>query len=103
MMSCATAAPAGSFVAAEGRWTFTGALTFADAAAVFEASRDVPLPASGVVDLAALEPADSAALAVMVALSRRAAVSGTRLQFTSIPPGLRALAHVYGVDDLLAG
>lgn len=103
MIACSTAVPEGGFAAADGRWTFAGTLTFADAAAVFEASRELPLPSAGVVDLAGLEHADSSALAVMMALSRRAAVNGARLKFTSIPPGLRALAYVYGVDDLLAG
>jgi len=98
-----TDAPAGGFVAVDGRWTFVGKLNFADAAAVFAASRALPLPATGVVDLASLEQADSAALAVLLALARRAAGDGARLNFTSIPPGLRRLAHVYGVEDLLAG
>ena len=33
----------------------------------------------------------------------RATAEGARLEFASIPPGVHALAHVYGVLDLLAG
>ena len=103
MIAYAPAARDGGFVATDGRWTFAGTLTFADAAAVFAASHALPLPSSGIVDLATLEQADSAALAVMMALSRRAATEGARLKFTSVPQGIFALAHVYGVDELLLG
>jgi phospholipid transport system transporter-binding protein len=102
MMDGAPAAPEGSFASADGRWTFTGTLTFADAATVFEASRALPLPAAGIVDLAGMEHADSAALALMLALKRRAAVEGAHLAFKSIPQGLHALAHVYGIEEMLA-
>jgi phospholipid transport system transporter-binding protein len=100
---CASSAHEGGFVAGDTQWTFAGSLLFADAAAVFAAAQALPLPASGIVDLAGLEQADSAALAVMLALKRRAAASGVRLQFASIPQGLATLASVYGVEELLAG
>jgi phospholipid transport system transporter-binding protein len=103
MIAHAPAAEDSGFVATAAGWTFNGTLTFADAAAVFEASRGLALPDKGVVDLAGLAHADSAALAVMVALKRRAHAEGATLNFASIPPGLQALAHVYGVEELLAG
>lgn len=103
MTDCTPASPEGGFVATTERWTFAGSLTFADAAAVFEASRALALPGTGIVDLAGLEQADSVALAVMLALKRRAAIEGVRLEFASTPPGIHALAHVYGVEELLAG
>jgi phospholipid transport system transporter-binding protein len=90
------------FVATAAGWAFNGTLTFADAAAVFDASRGLALPKDGVVDLAGLAHADSSALAVMVALKRRARAEGAMLNFASIPPGILALAHVYGVEELLA-
>ena len=102
MIACESAPREGGFVAADMGWTFAGSLLFADAAAVFAAAQTLPLPASGVVDLSGLAQADSSALAVMLALKRRAASSGARLQFTSIPQGLKTLAGVYGVDELLA-
>ena len=40
----------GEFVAADGgaRWTYAGALTFANAEAVLESTGSLPLPSSGV-------------------------------------------------------
>jgi phospholipid transport system transporter-binding protein len=101
MIAPATARDAGGFVAGGERWTFAGSLTFEDAADVFEAARLLPLPTTGVVDLAGLAQADSSALAVMLALKRRAAVEGVTLAFVSVPQGLHALAQVYGVEELL--
>ena len=46
--------------------------------------------------------ADSAALAVLLALKRRAAVEGHRLTFVAFPPMLDSLARVYGIEDLFA-
>jgi phospholipid transport system transporter-binding protein len=102
MMDCGCNEPGGGFVALGGRWMYVGTLTFADATAVFDASRKLPLPATGVVDLTGLEHADSSALSVMLAVKRRAVSEGLRLEFAAIPPGLHALAHVYGVEELLA-
>ena len=92
----------GAFAAAGQSWTYTGTLTFADAAAVLEATQVLPLPESGVIDLAGLSHADSAALAVLLALKRRAAAERRTLAFTSMPATLDSLARVYGIDDLLA-
>jgi phospholipid transport system transporter-binding protein len=102
MIALAPTAGEGGFAATAGGWTFAGTLTFADAAAVFEASRGLALPGTGVVDLAGLVHADSSALAVMLALKRRAVSEGVRMEFASIPSGILALARVYGVEELLA-
>jgi phospholipid transport system transporter-binding protein len=102
MIACAPASREGGFAATANGWTFAGTLTFTDAAAIFEASRELALPGTGIVDLAGLGAADSSALAVMLSLKRRAAVESSRLVFASVPPGIHALAHVYGVEELLA-
>ena len=91
-----------AFAAAADRWTFTGELTFDDATAVLEASNALPLPASGVVDLSGVVHADSAALAVLLALRRRAVAEGRRVTFASVPPMLDSLARVYGIEEILA-
>lgn len=83
------------------RWIYQGALTFDNAAAVVAAARELPLPASGRIDLSGLEPADSAALAVLFALKRRAHAERSPLVFEGMPPGLQSLANVYGVESLL--
>ena len=97
-----TAAP-GAFATSDdrSRWIFNGALTFDNAAAVLEASRQLDLPTSGRVDLSALDAADSSALAVVFALKRRARAERCDLAFEGVPPGLASLARVYGVDGLL--
>ena len=88
--------------AAGARWSYTGALTFANASAVFAAAALLPLPTTGEVDLSRVVAVDSAAVAVLLALSRRAREERKPLVFTRLPAALRALADVYGVEDLLA-
>lgn len=93
----------GEFVAADGgaRWTYAGALTFANAEAVLDSTGSLPLPSSGVADLSGLEHADSAALAVLLALKRRAAAEGAMLAFASVPDSIVSLARVYGIDTIV--
>ena len=92
----------GAFIAAGDRWTFQGVLTFDDAMAVLESAAALPLPQSGVVDLAGVEHADSSALAVLLALRRRAVAEGhDPLSFVAVPPMLDSLARVYGIEDLI--
>ena len=82
-------------------WRFEGALTFDDAAQVFAASRDATLPARNVADFSGMTRADSSALAVVIALKRRAAAEGRTLSVDHLPPSLRSLAVVYGVEHLI--
>ena len=96
------AAQAGRFAAAGDRWTFSGVLTFEDAATVLDDAARLPLPASGTIDMSGLAHADSAALAVMLALNRRATVEGRRIVFAAMPAVLESLARVYGVEDQFA-
>jgi phospholipid transport system transporter-binding protein len=96
-----TATP-GAFAADGERWTFRGVLTFDDAMGVLDAAASLPLPKSGVIDLSGLEHADSAALAVLLALRRRATAEGASpLRFSGVPPKLDSLARVYGIEDLI--
>jgi phospholipid transport system transporter-binding protein len=83
------------------RWTYAGRLTFDNAEAALESSRTLPLPTRGIVDLGTLEHADSAALAVLLALRRRAIAEGGDLAFESVPDAIVSLARVYGVDTLV--
>ena len=97
------AAATGEFSVSEDgtHWSYRGALTFDNAAVVREAANAMPLPKSGRIDLAGLEPADSSALAVMFALKRRAKSERHKLAFERMPSALAALARVYGVEELL--
>lgn len=95
--------PASGFVADGARWRLAGTVTFDDATRVLASATALPLPVSGVVDLSELTHADSSALAVLLALRRRAMAEGGRsLSFTGIPPTLDALARVYGIESLIA-
>ena len=96
------AAQGGVFTAVETGWSFGGALTLDDAADVLEASKALPLPATGIVDFSGLMQGDSSALAVMLALKRRAVAEDRTLTLTGLPASLRSLAVVYGVDHYLA-
>jgi phospholipid transport system transporter-binding protein len=98
----APVAVAGSFTATGERWTFAGTLTFDDATAVLRAAAALPLPPSGRVDMAGLSHADSAALAVLLALQRRAQAEGRKLAFEAIPQVVVSLAHVYGIEGMFA-
>jgi len=83
------------------RWVFQGTLTMDDAARVLDDAEALPPPSQGIVDFRGLLQADSAALAVMIALKLRATMEGRALTLTSLPEGLKSLAIVYGVEKLL--
>ncbi|HZQ63376.1 MAG TPA: STAS domain-containing protein [Casimicrobiaceae bacterium] len=83
------------------RWICGGPITFGNAAAVLDASRALALPSAGIVECDALHPVDSAAVAVLLALKRRAVQENAALTFINITPSLHTLADLYGVEDLL--
>ncbi len=92
----------GAFVADGDRWRFAGTLTFDDATAVLAAAQALPLPASGRIDMSGLAHADSAGLAVLLALMRRAAGERRSVVFEGMPPVLTSLARVYGIEDIVS-
>ena len=80
----------------------SGAITFANAARALahmpQAAREgTPLA----IDLSALENADSATLAVLIAWSAGARARGGRLNYLRAPAGLLNLARLCAVDGLL--
>ena len=99
-----SSATAGAFTTADDgrKWVFAGALTMDTAAQVLEGANASPLPSTGIVDFAGLLQADSAALAVMVALKRRAAAERHPLTLAGVPDSLMSLAVVYGIEGLVA-
>ena len=92
----------GTFAVDGDRWLFSGQLVFGDASAVFSATERMPLPSSGVVDFGGLAHADSSALAVLLALKRRALAENAPLHFVAMPERLQALARVYDIEAVLA-
>ncbi len=83
------------------RWIYTGTLTFANAGSVLAAAEELALPAERVVDLDGLTGIDSSAVAVLVALDRRATEAGKPLRFVHVPAAVAALMQVYGVEWIL--
>ena len=102
MAACAAPSSPGAFAVDGSRWTFAGSLTMDTAANALGTSRALPLPPSGVVDFTGLAQADSAALAVMIAVLRRGRAEGHPITLAGVPDTLQSLAVVYGVEDLLA-
>jgi phospholipid transport system transporter-binding protein len=82
-------------------WTYVGGLTFANAGPVLRATKAVALPAGGEIDLEGMGEIDSSAVAVLLALKRRAEAEGKPLRFIRSPAALAALAEVYGVESIL--
>lgn len=85
-----------------GTWSVGGPLTVDSAGDVLAASQDAPLPRSGVVALAGVRAVDSAGVAVLLSWRRRAAAEAKTLSFVDVPASLKALAQLYGVEDLLS-
>ena len=83
-----------------------GSMLIADAPALLAAGRGflAGLPGAGgevVLDLSAVNEADSAALGVVFALQRSASARGQALRLANPPAGLLSLAGLYGVTDAL--
>jgi phospholipid transport system transporter-binding protein len=84
------------------RWNVSGGLTMDTAASVLELSREMALPASGVIELQSVETVDSAGVAVLLAWKRRAISEKIPIVFEGAPATLTTLAELYGVEELLA-
>jgi phospholipid transport system transporter-binding protein len=81
---------------------FTGALTFTTAACAFaEGRRALAAGTQTRLDLGGLTRADSAGLACVLALAAAVSRAGRRPVVVQWPEGLRSLAEVCDVADLL--
>lgn len=81
---------------------FAGALTFATAARAFaEGGRALAAGTQTRLDLGGLTRADSAGLACVLALAAAVSRTGRRLAVVHWPEGLRSLADVCDVTNLL--
>ena len=76
-------------------------MVMANARALLEAGRAALQPGEQIFDLASVEDADSSAIAVMLGWLRVASHSRSTLKFAHIPAGVRSLAELYGVTELL--
>ncbi len=79
----------------------TAPMVMANACGLLEAGRSAFREPRETVDLGAVTEADSSALAVMLGWVRAAREQGLQLAFTGTPAGVRSLAELYGVVELL--
>jgi phospholipid transport system transporter-binding protein len=84
-----------------GRWALSGPLVMDTVAPRLGASALRPLPENGVIDMANVQRVDSAAVALMLALKRRAANEAKPITFAGVPASITSLAVLYGVAELL--
>lgn len=82
-------------------WQPTAALTFDTAAAMREEARRVLTDGALRIDLGQVPQADSAALALLLDICREAAARQQAVDIVGMPAGLRSLAELYGVAELL--
>ncbi len=80
----------------------SGAISFTNAAGALMQAPQITRAGSTLnLDLAALENADSATLAVLIAWAAQACRGGARLRYLRAPQGLRNLARLCDVEKLL--
>jgi len=84
-----------------GRLVIKVPMVMANARGLLEAGRSALQPGEQVFDLAQVDDADSSAVAVMLGWLRVASRSRSTLKFAHIPAGVRSLAELYGVAELL--
>jgi phospholipid transport system transporter-binding protein len=78
-----------------------GVLTMATVSRHLNAGRAGLASGPVCVDLSRVTEADSAALALLFDWLRAARQSGNRLSVRGLPDGMRSLAELYGVSELL--
>jgi len=84
-----------------GRIVVSGPVTLDNVAAVVEEGRRHLEEGVRTVDLGEVTDMDSSLLAAMLAWLRDARRLGHDLAFANLPPSLRTIARLYGVDGLL--
>lgn len=83
-------------------WNVTGSLDNYSIDGGFQDVDTMFQPGPGkVLDLSGVKRFDSAGLAFLVELQRRARRAGVSLSYRNIPMRMRAVASVYGLDEIL--
>jgi phospholipid transport system transporter-binding protein len=83
------------------RLLVTVPMTMANARELLAAGRAALQPGEQVFDFTQVVAADSSAIAVMLGWLRVADHSRSTVKFAHVPPGVRSLAELYGVSELL--
>jgi phospholipid transport system transporter-binding protein len=85
----------------DGRLLLEGPVTLGNVAGLLEEGRRQLADGVAAVDLAGVTELDSSALALLLAWLRDARAAGRSLAFANLPEGLRTIARLYGVEELL--
>jgi phospholipid transport system transporter-binding protein len=85
----------------DGRLRVDAPMVMANATALLAAGCAALQPGEQIFDLSCVAEADSSAVAVMLGWVREAPLSRSTVRFARIPEGVRSLADLYGVTDLL--
>ena len=83
------------------RLVVTVPMVMANARNLLEAGRAALQPGEQIFDFKQVADADSSAVAVMLGWLRAAEMLRSDVKFAKIPSGVRALAELYGVTELL--
>ena len=78
-----------------------GALTMADSGRFLDEGRALVSRSDVVADFSGVKECDSSALALLLEWRRLALKSGHVLSAKGLPDGLRSLAELYGITDIL--
>ena len=76
-------------------------MVMANARGLLDAGRSALQPGEQILDLKQVGDADSSAIAVMLGWLRVASRSRSTVRFAHIPAGVRSLAELYGLTELL--
>lgn len=86
----------------QGRWQLSGELDFYTVNTVIGHPGAAMQPGQAItIDLAGLQRADSAGLALMVEWLREAEGCGLTITFANVPPQLKSIARACGLDAIL--
>lgn len=86
----------------EGRLRVTAPMKIDNANGLLQAGRQLFRGEREIIDLAEVREVDSSALAVLLGWLRSAQAQGCALEVINAPSGMRALADLYGIDEILA-
>jgi phospholipid transport system transporter-binding protein len=84
-----------------GRLVISVPMVMDNARGLLDTGRQLLEPGTQVFDFSQVGVADSSAVAVMLGWLRAADQLRSTLTFAEVPPGVRSLAELYGVTDLL--
>lgn len=84
-----------------GRLIIRAPLVMANARGLLEAGRSALQAGEQIFDFSEIGEADSSALAVMLGWLRAASATQSTIKFAQVPVGVRSLAELYGITDLL--